>query len=214
MWTNAVLTRDWRLVGGRELYDIRRDPGQRTDVAAGHPDVVARLRAAHEAWWDEISPRLTEYCPISIGHDAENPTRLCSMDVMGDVAWNQGHILSAQKSTGRWAVEVDRPGDYRFSLRRWPEELDLSIDAGLSDEEAASIAPFQRDQRPARSVCPRSARLMLFGEEESLKVDPSRKEIVFDRKVDRPGTTELEAWFTDEVGDDCGAYYVTAERLP
>ena len=29
----------------------------------------------------------------------------------------------------------------------------------------------------------------------------------------RAGTTELEAWFTDASGDDCGAYYVTVARL-
>ena len=213
MWTNAVITRQWRLVRGEELFDIKQDPGQRTDVASQFPDIVSRLRQAHEAWWAEISPRLTEYCPISIGHDAENPTRLCSMDVLGDVAWNQGHILAAQKSTGKWAVDVDRPGDYRFSLRRWPEELDLPIDAELSDEQADQIAPFQKDQLPVRTMSPRSARLGLFGEEQTVGVDPGQREAVFDRTIDQSGTTQLEGWFTDESGDDCGAYYVSVERL-
>ena len=70
-WTNAVLTRRWRLVGGDELYDIKADPGQESDVAAAHPDVVSRLRAAHETWWDEVSPLLDQYCPISLGNDAD-----------------------------------------------------------------------------------------------------------------------------------------------
>ena len=212
-WSNAVISRDWRLVGGTELYDIKQDPGQRTNVAADHASVLARLRSAHSAWWDEISPRFAEYCPISIGHDAENPARLCAMDVLGDVAWNQGHILAAQKSTGKWAVDVDRPGNYRFSLRRWPEELDLPIDAELSDEAAASIAPFQGGQQRVRTMSPVKARLTLFDETEIRDIDPGLKEVAFDLKVDRSGPTELEAWFTDAAGEDCGAYYVTVQRL-
>jgi arylsulfatase A len=33
---------------GVELYDLSRDPGESTDVAAAHPEVVARLRALAE----------------------------------------------------------------------------------------------------------------------------------------------------------------------
>ena len=135
------------------------------------------------------------------------------MDVLGDVAWNQGHILTAQKSTGRWAVDVDRPGDYRFSLRRWPEELNLPIDAGLSDEAAANIAPFQGGQQRVKTMSPVKARMTLFGETEIQDIDPGLKEVAFDLKVDRSGPTELEAWFTDATGEDCGAYYVTVQRL-
>ena len=34
----------WRLVNGKQLYDIRRDPGQKDDIAGKHPDQVVRLR--------------------------------------------------------------------------------------------------------------------------------------------------------------------------
>ena len=96
-WTSAVMTRRWRLVRGEELYDIKADPGQRRDVAAEHPAEVERLRRAHDTWWDEISPGLEAYCPIELGNPAENPTRLCAMDVLGDVAWHQTHIARATK---------------------------------------------------------------------------------------------------------------------
>ncbi len=39
-----------------ELADLRADPGQTKDLAAAHPDVVARLRAAAEAW-EKARPR-------------------------------------------------------------------------------------------------------------------------------------------------------------
>jgi hypothetical protein len=32
-----------------QLFDLANDPGEQRDVAAEHPEVVRRLRAAHEA---------------------------------------------------------------------------------------------------------------------------------------------------------------------
>ncbi|MSU73466.1 MAG: arylsulfatase [Opitutus sp.] len=59
----AVRTPRWHLVsiqgGARpawELYDVIADPGERTDVAAGHTDVVARLRTEYDVWWKSARP--------------------------------------------------------------------------------------------------------------------------------------------------------------
>ena len=208
-----MITRRWRLIGGTELYDIRADPGQQHDLAGRHPDVVEHLRAAHERWWAEIRPALDEHCPISLGNGAENPTRLTAMDVLGDVAWHQVHVLMAQKSTGRWAVDVEREGTYRFSLRRWPEELDLPIDADCGPAELQRHISYRPDA-VCRTLSPTAARLKLFGRVQTAGVDPGAKETTFHVRVDRTGATELEAWFADDAGESQGAYYVYVERVP
>jgi arylsulfatase A-like enzyme len=41
-----------------ELYDIKKDSGESTDIAAGHPDVVKQIDAAYDKWWAEILPCL------------------------------------------------------------------------------------------------------------------------------------------------------------
>ena len=41
-----------------ELYDVKTDPGEKTDVAAQHPEVVKKLDEAYDQWWDEILPCL------------------------------------------------------------------------------------------------------------------------------------------------------------
>ncbi|MHC4983154.1 MAG: arylsulfatase [Planctomycetota bacterium] len=209
-WTNAVITRRWRLVGGKELYDIKADPSQQHDVAAEHPDVVQRLRAAHEKWWDEISGLFEQHCPLSLGNDAENPTRLCAMDVMGDVAWHQGHILAATKSTGRWAVDVERKGRYRFSLRRWPEELDLPIDAA-AEGESINTAYF-KEMRSA-TISAGQALLKVFDEEHTVDVKAGQKEAAFELELKETGVTQLEAWFLDAERERRGPYYVYVQRL-
>jgi len=39
-----------------ELYDLSADPGERTDLAGEHPEVLEELRSAHLAWQREMVP--------------------------------------------------------------------------------------------------------------------------------------------------------------
>lgn len=207
----CVMTRQWRLVHGSELYDIKADPGQRNNVAAEHPEVVAELAKALDAWWDEVSPGFDDFCCISLGNDAEEPTKLCAMDVMGDVVWNQGQIAAAKKSTGTWNVDVERPGRYRFSLRRWPEELPLPIDGMVSQECAIGLC---HPHHSARIVMdPVKARLKLFDQEVSAEVEKGHEAVLFELDLERTGKTVLDAWFIHESGEEQGAYYVYVTRL-
>ena len=52
----AVRTERWRFVNNTELFDISVDPGETTDVAASHPEVVEELRRAFDAWWESALP--------------------------------------------------------------------------------------------------------------------------------------------------------------
>lgn len=52
----AVRTQRWRFVNNTELYDIASDPYEASNVAADHPQVVAELRKAYDAWWAETVP--------------------------------------------------------------------------------------------------------------------------------------------------------------
>ena len=56
------------LVNNSELYDLRTDPGETTNVIAQHPEVVAQLRAAYDQWWDEVQPLLVNENVADIPH--------------------------------------------------------------------------------------------------------------------------------------------------
>jgi arylsulfatase len=66
----------WSLVNVRnspdawELYDIAADPGEQTDVAKIHPDVVKHLAAEYDAWWRGVQPDLVNE---DLDGPAENP---------------------------------------------------------------------------------------------------------------------------------------------
>ena len=209
-WENAVITREYRLINGCELYNIKKDPEQRHDISGTNLETVEYMRALHEEWWHEVAPYLDDYSPITIGSDMENPTRLDAMDVMGDVAWNQNSIAAAQVSTGKWNVDVCREGNYRISLRRWPKEFPLKIYDACSDEDAVQLAPYQKLQ--PKAIRPDRARVKLFGNTYEVPVRGDEQEIVFDINISRQGQTVLEAWFYEETRRQ-GAYYVYIERI-
>lgn len=40
-----------------ELYDVAADPGETKDLAAAHPDIVAKMKRQYEAWFDDVAAR-------------------------------------------------------------------------------------------------------------------------------------------------------------
>lgn len=54
----AVRNARFRFVNNKELYHLKADPGEKNNVIAEHPEVVSRMRAAYDQWWDEILPAL------------------------------------------------------------------------------------------------------------------------------------------------------------
>ena len=55
-WKNySVRNQRFRLVEDA-LYDMEKDPGQTKDVSAEFPEVVAEMKKAYEAFWDESRP--------------------------------------------------------------------------------------------------------------------------------------------------------------
>jgi len=57
----SIRNNRYSLVRGKEhwsLYDFKADPGQNSDIADQHADVVATLSAAYDQWWQEVRPRL------------------------------------------------------------------------------------------------------------------------------------------------------------
>jgi arylsulfatase len=54
----SIRDQRFTLVNNQELFDLQRDPGETKNVIADHPDVVQRLRAAYDVWWQSVLPRL------------------------------------------------------------------------------------------------------------------------------------------------------------
>jgi len=195
---SAVMTDRWRLVNGKELYDIKADPSQRNDIADRRPQVVEKLRKIYEDWWADISKRFDEYCETILGSDKQNPTRLMSHDWHSPkVPWNQGAVRSGMQANGFWAVEVARDGRYQFELRRWPEELDAPINEAIPGGKAITAS---------------EARLKIANADMTVPVSRDARAVTFEVRL-KAGKTRLQTWFMDDRGNSRGAYYVYVKRL-
>ncbi|MCY3905338.1 MAG: arylsulfatase [Caldilineaceae bacterium] len=204
----AVMWQNWRLVNGRELYNICEDPGQQRDAAAANPELIERMRDDYAAWWDGVSDTITTYQPLTIGADAENPARLCSCDWAWVYADNQQGMRGPVMDSGTWHVDAARPGLYDFTLRRWPKE------SGLGISDPAPVMQGVDGSWPAGKALPVSSAWLQVGRgEQTLPVPPDATGLTFRMAVEQ-GPTTIKSWWRDEEGSRlAGAYYLTAERL-
>jgi arylsulfatase A-like enzyme len=195
---SAVMTQRWRLINGKELYDIQADPAQKKDIADANHDVVEKLRQSYEQWWADLSPAFDKYCYIVIGSDKQNPTRLMSHDWHGpNPVWSQEAVLNGVVSNGFWAVEIERDGVYEFDLRRWPAEVDAAINDVIADGKAIDAT---------------KARLKVADKDLSRPIPADAHYVRFQVEL-KACKTRLQTWFSDDNGTSRGAYYVYAKRL-
>jgi len=82
----SVRTPQWHLVspgkgkGQRhwQLFDVSIDYGEKKNVAAENPDVVAKLEAEYDRWWESLPPYL-------VNEDAVQP----KSNPFKDLYWRQ-----------------------------------------------------------------------------------------------------------------------------
>ena len=74
----AIQNARFTLVGNSELYDLKADPGETTNVIDDHPEVVAGLRAAYDQWWNDVQPLL-------VNEDAVGP----KINPLKELYWKQ-----------------------------------------------------------------------------------------------------------------------------
>lgn len=207
---SSVMTSRWRLINGKELYDIKADPGQASDVASGHPEVVERLTNFYDAWWEELLPTFSNATAIYLGHPQDNPARLTSHDwiTTGSTPWNQNHVrraVNGKGNTGFWNVNVVEAGTYNVRLRRWPEEIDKPIGAAIPPGAPVPGATAFR-VTPGKAIAATKASIQIGDVRSTKIVDPNEVEVAFDLEL-KAGKTRMTALFLTEDGEEYGAYF-------
>jgi len=219
-WTSSVvLTGRWRLINGRELYDIQADPSQKSDVAADHPDVVQQLRRRYEEHWERcgLGRKQTNERPI-VGASKQEVIELGPdawiLDPPGRAVWWQGEVRLGKKFNGFWPVRIARTGNYRFEVRRWPLYLDAPI-TGIPAERASEekIIEQKRWRFPECRALPIAAiRLAVNGQTFEKQVGGKVAAVPFDLAL-KKGPVDVRATFLDKNSEEiCGAYFVYIRR--
>lgn len=214
----TVMWRKWRLVE-EELYDIGRDPGQKTNVAAQHPQIVQRLKAHYDRWWESVEPGLglERY---RLGSNQQE-AMLTAYDWEGRTVANWPHLRRGDMGQGKYAVIIDQAGRYHVALRRWPKESGAGIRDAVprhvpadeymafdDDHPSPHVPPFP----PGKALDITGARVRFGDQEQTLPVRADDREVVFTFDLAR-GNTELQTWFATADGREFGGYYVYIQRL-
>lgn len=141
----AARTQRWKLVNGRELYDLQTDPAEQNDLAAAQPEIAARLKKAYEDWFRDVSAT-RGYAPprIVLGSEHENPTTLTRQD------WRGPRAGWAADSLGHWEVEVARPGEYDITLRYTATPAAGRVVLRLNEESSMEVGERHALARFAR----------------------------------------------------------------
>ncbi len=220
-WKDAsIMTDQYRLIRGEELYDVDKDPGQVNDISAQYPEVVAELRTEYETWWERVSQRSDEFNPIPVGFDNEPVTLTCH-DIHPDdgkfPAWNQTQVRLNKNPNGFWIIDVKEKGTYSIELRRYPKEsgagfndivpIGDDIDGGKPYPEGIlfEVSTATVDIKPLVNNATLGSITELFVNEDDsfLKYNLELEE----------GEHKLRATFSDKNENKVGAYYVYIQKI-
>ncbi|MBN1292791.1 MAG: sulfatase-like hydrolase/transferase [Candidatus Latescibacteria bacterium] len=129
----AALTQQYKLVNGKELYDIIEDPSEKNDISGNHPDIVAKLRSEYEKWFDDVvNTRGQEPQYIYVGTSHENPVILTPQDWRGP----RSRFVS-EDSLGYWLIDVRSSGTYEITLRFKKKDKPVIAHLTIGDKSAS-----------------------------------------------------------------------------
>ncbi|WP_282147653.1 arylsulfatase [Algibacter lectus] len=211
----TVMDKDWRLVDGKELYNINNDLGQQNNIISAHPEVAARLGVGYETWWqsfvdEEVNER---YAYIKVGSPKENPSRISAHDmIVGKFsgAWHQNGAITGARAGGKWKIEFVQDGDYKISLRRFPRESNLAINATFPAQEKA--IEYDKTSPAGEKSDFKEAFLYVANISKTLDIKADQDEVTFTGKIPA-GKYDMEAQLIDELGRVHPAYYVYVEKI-
>jgi arylsulfatase A-like enzyme len=211
----TVMDDRWRLVDGKELYDVDKDLAQKNNIITEHPEVAARLAEGYEKWWDsfDVDALNSTYAHIKVGSKYENPSRISVHDMLSgklNYTWHQYGATKADKANGRWKIEFMEEGAYTISLRRFPHESKLGINETFP---AIKKSPeFESTMPKATKTNFKKGYLYVADFEAEKIIEKGAEEVVFEVKVPK-GKFDLEASFFDAEERIFPVYYLYINKL-
>lgn len=211
----SVMDDNWRLINGTELYDMTADRGQKNNVIEQHPEVAGKLAAGYEMWWQSIMDEGVgeKYAYIKVGSEKENPSRISAHDMMTGKfghMWHQYGAATASQATGRWKIEFVEDGEYSITLRRFPRESGLAINATFPAVEKP--IELQKAMPASEKNDFVKAYLYVANIEKSANINHDQKEVTFTGYIPA-GKYDMEAQLIDNENRVYPAYYLYIEKL-
>lgn len=208
----TIMWKKWRLVAGKELYNIESDPAQKTDVAANYPEVVEKMKAHYEKWWQSVQSSLRKVPAFPMGGKNCRELTLTCFDWHGKEGEGnvtvQPDIRKGKKVSGYWNIEILEDGEYEIRCSRYPEEARTKIRGALPPHKTMTIT------YPAGVALPiYSAKIKIGAEVQTVPV--YEKDVFATARFHlKKGKYTLRNEFFNKNNElVCGAYYAYLKKL-
>ena len=208
---SCVMSTEWRLINGEELYNFFDDPGQKRNVAGLYPEQVKKMQQFYDEWWAGTVDEW-KHSPIPIGNDNADPVLITIHDLHTEegLPWNQKMIREAQYNpNGYYVVKVEAKGAYQFRLSRYPPESGLAINARAPQVKADEF----RDGYPEGKALKIKKAIVEIGNKEFTKPADGAKPLVIIDAGLVSGEMEMKTWFELEDGGRIPVYYNLIEKM-
>lgn len=161
-YPGAVRTERYRAVntgGPWQLYDMIQDPYETIDLAAELPEVVARLGAAYEAWFQDVTQPGIERPAIPVGYEEAPVVELPAPEAYfeggigyyGGQGWANDWLTdwTSPEAAAWWELDVVRPGRYEIELLYTVPVEDVGARLRAEAGEASVEGRIRRAHDPA-----------------------------------------------------------------
>jgi arylsulfatase A-like enzyme len=223
---SVVMQEGWRFVLGKELYDLKSDPGEIHNVALVYPQKVKEMSNLYDVWFKDVFSDYEKRSYIQIGSSRAPSMVLSSHDWMGIVKadgtkaanpgeedtppFSQDLVRKGVPLNGYWDIEVMKTGKYKIELMRWPKEAERAIRDGIPASTTPIPGGMPIGKGNALDIV--SARLKIQACDETLNISEKNKSADFVINLEK-GKTKLHSFFTCGDGLSLGAYYVYISAL-
>ncbi|GAA4237957.1 arylsulfatase [Postechiella marina] len=199
---SCIVNGKWRLVNGKELYNIETDKKQLNNIACKYPDVVKRLLKDNETFL-KVTKKNDEYNQFpssTIGNLAQEEVKVTIQHAIGEdkPIWKSEQVAQGLKNQNNThALNVEKDGRYRISCRRWPKECSGPI-LGIPNKNPKKWFSY-------KSISPKKVRISIANQIHEKEIKANDHEVVFDVNLEK-GKTFLVTDFI-EGKEKYGVYY-------
>lgn len=199
---SCIVKGNWRLVNGRELYDIEKDRMQKKDLSQQYPEVVKQLLRQNANFVNvaKTNPVYYEFPMHVIGHEQQSEIKLTIQHAIGDHPgiWKSEQVAAGMKNKNNThALKVERDGNYLISCRRWPKECPGPV-LGIPQENP-------KDWFDYKTIQANKVRIQIANQIMEKSIDEKDMEVAFQVYLEK-GKTFLVNDFM-EGNEMYGVYY-------
>lgn len=212
---SAVIWNDYRLINGKELYNVKLDREQRCDIASENSEIVKKLRDEYDIWWDKVTVKAEEEIPL---HITEEESYISSHDQRGEMnAYSQDAIRQGNTINSYWEILIPKDGKYSFEMRRWPKTHPRAIKDGIDTPDIEFKGDDFDERNYEKCVTGKALNIvkayMSVGENVmTADVKDEMEEVTF--VVDlKAGNYHLTANFIDDEDVTRCSYFVYAKQI-